>query len=113
MAEYLGVLESLVDGDSDDGKEAAIVGYTLSLLSAVFNNSKKDCNHVFTYFQKLQRKASTYDKEELTTLEAQCFCFSLACLTKALYNAKWIGTDEVDKVHQILKNNVEKTPQVS
>jgi len=120
MADYLHVLKSVIDDGNDgntenqsEAKEGAIIGYVIALSASVAHNTKKsEVDGIMTFYEHLQEKVSTFNKDELTTLTAQCFCFGLASLTVASYHTNLVDGDKVIEIQQILRKQVKMTPQV-
>ena len=115
MAEYMKILKRAVtqNGEEDFEKDGAIIGYSIALSSAVSHNDKKTPEEeTLAYFDQLTKQVNDLHKEELTALQAQCFCFGLSCLTVALERVGVIETKKVLEIRDMLQRHVEQAPQV-
>ena len=60
----------------------------------------------------LSTQVSNFDKEHISGLEAQCYCFALASLTVSMECSGLVTGNQVMEVHRLLNAHVQNVPQV-
>ncbi|XP_066935726.1 focadhesin-like isoform X2 [Clytia hemisphaerica] len=116
MVEYMKILKKAAtqNGDEEYEKDGAIIGYFIALSSLVYENDKKTPDEeILAQFDQLIKQVNNLQREELTALQAQCYCFGLSSLTVALERVGAIKTNKVFEIRAILQKHVELAPQAS
>lgn len=115
MVEYMKILKKATtqNGDEEYEKDGAIIGYFIALSSLVYDNDKKTPDEeILAQFDQLIKQVNDLQREELTALQAQCYCFGLSSLTVALERVGATETKKVFEIRAILQKHVELAPQV-
>lgn len=111
MKDYLHMMERIVFDEMIEEKEGTVLGFGLTLSSVLlygdFHEFGVNC------FQKLKNLAEDLTTETLTTIYGQTVCFSLVCVTNALFFNEEIDGELFTEICGMVQRFVEESPKVS